>query len=327
MNKSPGHKTPLDLIARKLSGEATAEEERILDKWMREDESNREIFRQYSMLWDRTGKTEQLQQTNIDKEWRKFSDSVSKGKKAGRQVRMGYITRLAAAVLAGLILSFSGLLIYRTAAWNKVKAVAEVKELSLPDGSSVTLNAGSELKYQKRFGNTTRELQLEGEAFFDVEHNPDKPFSVMAQGVRVQVLGTSFNIEAAAGNNFVEVIVAEGRVGIFGEAGDELRAELLKGEKAVINPATGSLSVKTNEDPNFNSYKTRHIVFINSGLQQVISTLEKTYNTHIGIENPEVRDKRITVTFNNKDLSYVLRTIEATLDLELEIKDDEVIIR
>ncbi len=327
MKTSPEHRIPLDLIARKLSGEATAEEEKTLDKWIRDDQSNRELFNQYSRLWEQTGKTEQLQQTDIDKEWRRFSDAVSKGKKVGRLTRMGYVTRLAAAVVVGLILSFTGLLIYRTAAYKTVKAVAEVRELSLPDGSSVTLNTGSELRYPVSFGNASRELELKGEAFFDVEKNPEKPFSVKAGGIRVKVLGTSFNVEAAAGEKIVKVIVAEGKVGILGESGNELRGELVKGEKALINLVTGSLSINTNTDPNFNSYKTKHIVFENSGLEQVISTLEKTYHTNIRIENPEVAGNRITVTFNNKDLHYILRTIEATLDLEIEIKDNEVIIR
>lgn len=327
MKTSPENRIPIDLIARKLSGEATAEEEKILDNWIRDDQSNRELFNQYSRLWERTGKAEQLQQTDIDKEWRRFSDAVSKGKKVRTLSRMNNITRLAAAVVAGLILAFSGLLIYRTAAYKTVKTVAEVREVSLPDGSSVTLNSGSELRYPVSFGKSSRDLELQGEAFFDVEENPEKPFSVEAGGIRVKVLGTSFNVEAAAGQNIVTVIVANGKVGIFDESGNEMKGELLKGEKALINTATGSLSLNTNTDPNFNSYKTKHIVFKNSGLEQVISTLEKTYNTNIRVENPGVTENRITVTFNNKDLDYILRTIEATLDLEIEIKDDEVIIR
>jgi len=327
MKTSPGHTPPLELIGRKLSGEATAEEEKILAKWIREDQSNREIFNQYSRLWDRAGETEQVQQINIDEEWRKFSGSADKRQNTGRLRRMSYIARLAAAVFAGLVIAFSGLLIYKTAADEKVKAVAEVKEVRLPDGSSVTLNTESVLKYPKNFGKTSRELELKGEAFFDVAGNPLKPFIVKAGAIRVKVLGTSFNVEAVAEKNIVEVIVVKGKVGIYGKSGNELKAELVKGEKAVINPETGSVSVNANTNPNFNSYKTRRIVFKNSRLEKVISTLEKTYNTHIRIENPEIKDNRITVTFNNKDLDYVLRTIEATLDLEIEIKGDEVVIR
>lgn len=327
MKTSPGNKIPLELIARKLSGEATAEEEKILAEWIREDQSNKEIFDQYSRLWDRTGETEQMEQINIDEEWHKFSGAVGERRKTGRLRRMSFIARLAAAVFAGLIITFSGLLIYRTAAFTKVKAVAQVREVRLPDGSAVTINTGSVLKYPKSYGKTSRELELKGEAFFDVVGNPSKPFIVKAGAIRVKVLGTSFNVEEVTDKNIVEVIVAEGKVGVYGKSKNELMAELIKGEKAVINSATGSLSINASINPNFNSYKTKRIVFKNTGLKQVASTLEKTYNTHIRIENPEIRDKRITVTFNNKDLTYVLRTIESTLDLEIETKGNEVIIR
>ncbi|MDZ7738917.1 MAG: FecR domain-containing protein [Bacteroidales bacterium] len=327
MNNKPGHNIPVDLIARRLSGEASVKDLQALDNWLTENKVNRKIFDQYATLWEKTGDIKEIETIDLDKEWEKFSRSTATSKPAGRITGMPFVIRLAAAVFAGAIIALSGLLIHQNSQYEKLTAGAQVSEVILPDGSAVTMNAGSKIRYHKDFGDESRKLMLEGEAYFDVAKDSLKPFSVEAEDIIVKVLGTAFNVDATDSANRVTVIVAEGRVALYGKAGRELSAQLVKGEKAVVDTRTYIVDKDYNEDPNFDSYKTRNIVFNDTGLDQVAETLQKVYNVNIEIERSATFDKSITVTFNNKDLDYVLETIEATLDLNIEKTAKDIIIR
>lgn len=327
MESNNRHNIPLHLIARHLSGEATDEENHSLEQWIRENDTNRKIFGQYKDLWERSRNINKLEKIDIGREWARFSQSAGIDKPVRKINSLKLLTRLAAAIIAGLIVGYSGLLIYRNSQYEKVTAVDKAREVSLPDGSLVTLNAGSVIKYPKSFKGNTRIVKLDGEGFFDVVSNPIKPFSVEATEIIVKVLGTSFNIDVFGNKNIVTVIVDEGKVAIYDKSGADLSGVLLKGDKAVINSQTGTITKSKNDDPNFNSYKTGYIVFENTPLDQVANTLSKAYNVNINIERQEVYHSRITVTFTNKDLDYVLRTIEETLDLEIEKNNREIIIK
>lgn len=327
MNDATGHNIPLDLIARKLAGEASSGEKKKLESWINEKDEHRKIFEEYSRLWEKSRDIKRLERIDIDKEWERFSQHTSIERSARKRSNLKLLTRLAAAIFAGLILGYSGLLIYRSSTFEKIAASNQTREVSLPDGSLVTLNAGSEIKFPKKFKDASRKVELEGEGFFDVVSDPLKPFSVEAAGIIVKVLGTSFNIDAKGKKNTVTVIVAEGKVGIYGKDGDAMSAELAKGDKAVINSVTGRISTTKNDDPNFNAYKTGHIVFENTSFRQVMNTLQNVYNVNINVSDKEVYEKRITVTFSNKDLDYVLRTIQETLDLDIEKSGREIIIK
>ncbi|MEA1886507.1 MAG: FecR domain-containing protein [Bacteroidota bacterium] len=327
MKNATGHNIPLDLIAHKLSGEASSGEKKELESWISENEEHRKIFEEYSRLWEKSGDIKNIDKIDIDKEWEKFNQRTGIEKPARRIINLKLLTRLAAAIFAGLILGYSGLLIYRSLHFEKIAANDQAREISLPDGSLVTLNAGSEIKFPKNFKEDNRKVKLEGEGFFDVVNDPLKPFSVEAAGIIVKVLGTSFNIDAKGDESTVTVIVAEGKVGIYGKSGNALSGELVRGDKAVINPGTGRISKTRNDNPNFNTYKTGHIVFENSSFKEVLNTLQEVYNVNIHVKDSEVYDKRITVTFRNKDFDYVLRTIQETLDLDIEKSGREIIIR
>lgn len=327
MNKETGHNVPVELISKSLSGEASPEELQFLDKWLHEDTDNRKIFEQYIKLWEKTGDVKQIEAIDLDEEWEKFSRATAINKPVRKINGKKLAIRLVAAVFAGAILGYSGLFIYKSTLYEKITADAEVRNVVLPDRSSVTMNAGSQIRYHKHYGKEERNIKLKGEAYFDVVRDTLKPFSVEAGDITVKVLGTSFNVDAASNKNLVTVVVAEGKVALYGKSGSDLSAELVRGQKAVADTKTGTISKGLNENPNFDSYKTRRIVFNNTGLEQVAGTLCKVYNVNIEFESLQVYDKRITVTFDNKDLDYVLKTIEATLDLEIERTGSDIIIK
>jgi ferric-dicitrate binding protein FerR (iron transport regulator) len=115
--------------------------------------------------------------------------------------------------------------------------------INLPDGSRVVLNENSKLEYPPDFSNNTREVYLNGEAFFDIVHNPSKPFIVHTGSVSTKVLGTAFNISAYRSQQFVQVTVTRGKVEV--KAKDKLLGVLQKNEQIIFHIATEKYSKKT----------------------------------------------------------------------------------
>jgi ferric-dicitrate binding protein FerR (iron transport regulator) len=112
-----------------------------------------------------------------------------------------------------------------------VAHVGETKEVSLPDGSTVWLNEASKLTYNKSFGSQSRMATLEGEAFFEVARDEEKPFKVSSGGVTTKVLGTSFNIKNERKNNKVEIVVSSGKVAFYSTVNPKKDIILTKGGK------------------------------------------------------------------------------------------------
>ena len=124
---------------------------------------------------------------------------------------------------------------------EKATSAGQKTTFQFPDGSLVTLNAESHLSYPERFGRTTREVTLTGEAFFEVTENPSQPFIVSARGVNTQALGTSFNIRAYEGEPTIEVVLATGKVKVDFAKNQAQPAYLIPGEKIIADEHEQSL--------------------------------------------------------------------------------------
>jgi len=119
---------------------------------------------------------------------------------------------------------------------KQLDASLSIKEGKLPDGTSVTLNKGALLEYPSSFNKHKRNVKLNGEAWFEVRHDNEKPFIITSRNVRVEVLGTSFYVNTNASDNTMEVILNSGSVAIYFDDHMENRLFLSPGEKAEIIP-------------------------------------------------------------------------------------------
>jgi ferric-dicitrate binding protein FerR (iron transport regulator) len=115
--------------------------------------------------------------------------------------------------------------------------------INLPDGSTVILNQNSKLEYPPDFSSNTRDVYLNGEAFFDIKHNPSKPFIVHTGSISTKVLGTAFNIHAYRSQKFVEVTVTRGKVEV--KSNEKLLGVLQKNEQLIFNIASEVYAKKT----------------------------------------------------------------------------------
>lgn len=348
-----------DLI-KVITGECSPKEREQVEKWMAENPENRERLRKLRKTWEVAGNLELRQ--NEDGTWEKILQRISnpshltihrlgnadtvgearEDKAQDNDVRPGYTRspyskiwwgRIAAACL--LIISVLYLLYDnsgsdQTGAQGIQEIVAERGErmnITLNDGTSVVLNSASALRYPSHFNGDSREIELEGEAFFSVARNENKPFVVHTEGADIRVLGTKFNVNAYSYFDGIEVIVEDGEVAVKSDSlttqqkDKQNEVVLSRGEYTVVKEGgvpTAPVSVALD----------RHLGWINGDLifeatplDVVIKKLELYYNRDFKVTDSSLFDRRLTASFKKESLTKVLDVLSIAMDIKYEQRD------
>lgn len=315
----------IDLLVRFFADEVSpAEREQVLN-WKEASTENKKQFEELWIVWQTMDKTSMQNEINIEAEWNHLQSTIDqKSNHKTRSISLSGVLRIAAAIFIAFGLFYYGL---NLLSGNSVKTNStETREIILSDGSRVTLNAGSKLSYKRNFGKELRIVSLQGEAFFEVQKNPDRPFIVQLGDAEIKVLGTSFNVKAYKNENKIEVTVAEGLVSLYDKNMEQKKVLAAKGEKAVFNKQQKIIKKQINEDRNYISWKTRIIVFDNENLTNIASALENVYHKDIILQNSALNNCTVTTKFENKDLDTVLKVLKSTLDIHIEEKEGKIII-
>lgn len=314
------------LMAAYFSGEASPEEIRQLSSWLTENQENLDSFESFRNAWLLTGKDALSSKIDLDAEWEAISPKLSPdvpvvvapAKKPGKGMLISMLSSWkAAAALVILLVSATALFYLNTGPETiTLTATAGNLEHQLPDGTSITLLKGSEAEYPAQYSGDKREVKLEGEAYFIVKHDESKPFIVKGDKARIEVLGTSFNVNTRAGDEKVSVVLTSGKVSLYITGHESENIILHPGEKADINLANKAIAVGINPDPNYMAWKTGKIVFENSSLGEVVAVLSKVYQKEIRLAGDHLSSCSLTATFEKQPLNSVLNVIKATLELE-----------
>lgn len=315
------------LIAKSLAGESSTAEEEQLNIWLQEDAANQEVFEKSKKTLELTKQYNTADvdvPVDVDAEWKKFRSTVEGKTKTIEMVTspMSLWYKIAATFL---VLIVSGAILYFSLLRNDetIYQTAESAEVfTLPDNSTITLNKNSTLAYNKEFGATDRVVRLTGEAFFEVTPNKKKPFIITTEKAKVQVLGTSFNIDAVS-DEATEVTVATGVVSMS-SIDTNKSIELTAGNKGVLTHADETLIKSDNDDVNFIAWKTRTITFEGTNLSEVVSTLNHVYNIQLNLADGIGGGCKVNVTFNNQSFDAVLNVLESTLELVIERNENQV---
>lgn len=317
-----GKNTVFELITRYLSGEISPDEEQQLNAWLESGEENRKLFGEYKTIWEKMNRVGSVATINLDAEWNRL-ESRMKGKSRSMTF---YASRIAVAAMLVMALTFGTLYLSNNVGYRTLATTDFSEEIILPDGSTVTLNNYSSLKYPRKFKEDQRRISLEGEGFFEVNRDPARPFVIKTAEVDIRVLGTSFNVNAYNTNEEVEVIVKTGQVAVTRQ-GDVPKTIILKpGNKAVYNKKEDTLSLSKKIDRNYLAWKTKNFIFTDQTLSDVTAALNKVYGSEIVIPTDSLKEARITTTFNEQSLEAILNVLSATLDLEVIKNNGQILL-
>lgn len=179
----------------------------------------------------------------------------------------------------------------------------------LPDGSTVLLNEGSELTYDNQiFGNTTREVNLRGEAFFDVKSDSDRIFVVKSGDVKTTVLGTAFNIKSLPGNSEVQVTVARGKVSVGIESGTS--EMLLPDQQLTVNTVNNTYLKKDLKSSMATEWQKDFVIFDDIAVGIAAEKLHQKFGVKVSFKNELLKGCPVTASFlYNEDLDHILEVI------------------
>lgn len=200
-------------------------------------------------------------------------------------------------------------------------------KLILSDGTKVHLNAMSSLKFPTQFSGKTREVELVGEAYFEVYKDIEHPFVVNVSDTRVEVLGTSFNVKAYIEDEAVVTTLVEGIVQVQ-DQDDEFESVMLKpGEQAVVDEKTGVVDMQEVDVALFTSWRDGVFLFKNQRIEDIMIELSRWYDVKIFYKNPSVKEYRFGGHFNrSSEIGSILEMFELTRKVDVKINGNAIVI-
>ena len=206
---------------------------------------------------------------------------------------------------------------------RQVTRAGERKIITLTDGSTVILNNRSELRYASHFAANKREVYLKGEAFFNVKHDTKRPFIVHTNQLKVQVLGTSFNVRSYQNDHHTSVGVVTGKVGVNGNKTKRtymlLPGNVLSCDKR--DTVFQQLNLSTDE---ILGWQKGLMAFHQEALEEIVPELERWYDISVNINRKVLLKKRITASFSRKPLKEVLEILSKTAGFTYTIHKNQV---
>ena len=309
------------LLEKFYEGATSVEEERelqVLLKDTREEEFESELFHYFE--------NEQNVEAPLDLE-QKLEDKLWENDvRENKLVRFWKpMTGVAAAVLLVMLASLWILNQPSNEVWISYETVDTPGEVQLPDGTTIWLNASSEIKYRKEFvGN--RELELNGEGYFEVIRDTKSPFIVKSGGTQTQVLGTSFHIRNISEEDQVELNVYTGKVSFKSESYPNEELLVLPGEAAFYKLADKKCR-KVEPVSNALAWKTSSLSFEDTSLAHVIRDLERYYNVDIQVSTDKLLSCHFSGTFNSPELTSLLEVLSFSMELKIEqLSQNELLI-
>lgn len=337
-----------EVLARYLAGECSAEDQQKVERWIAESSANAQKFKQYKKIWEIAGSSSRSPSFDSPGEWKRLMRRKEKkgGKTAVEKPSLDRhvpshslhsvtqtLIRVAAVILiAGLAGLFAYQSFYQPSFEDNKSVLREINtnkgqraNLTLADGTKVMLNADSEIKIPTEFAADVRSVQLNGEAYFEVSKNEEKPFLIHINNSVVRVLGTSFSVRSYPGDGQVQVVVKEGRVSLGSEENKENEAILEGGEIGAFNLKSHEIKTRTINDIGlYLSWRKGYLKFKNKRMDRVAETLERRYDVNVYFADQEVKDLSLTAYLKSRSIRNVLEVISASLDIGYQLESDSV---
>lgn len=351
---------PWKLLARYFAGELMGEELQEMERWINTDAERKDQVEKLYILWK---ESEKLPYTlDVDRAWNSLSFNLERMDRKAEKLRKisqdnykviptlknysyktdriskpGLIARRVALLAATIaIIATAGYFSHFIHQSSLEISTADVSyrvletqngeraSYNLSDGSKVFLHAGSKLQVPENFNDDSRELTLEGEAYFEVSHNPEKPFIVQSEFSYTQVIGTKFLVHAWPDESRdVEVVVSEGKVLLgdsrYQKSQNKKEAYISKNQKGVLTAESDLVVTEENDIQWYMGWTEGRLIFNNREFQDVLPKLERWYDIDIQISDMDILKKKITAEIDySLPMTDVLQGMALSLDLKIE---------
>ena len=309
------------LLERYLAGEASARDAEIVRAWLAEDAAHAQLLADLRLIKHVANDTPPP--TSVDAAWMQAVKTLGLRRKPRVLRRLLMVALAAAAVLIAVI--GGGRVLRRAPQWKEyATAPAQRMVIRLQDGTQVTIAPKSRVRYTADFSRAHRDLYLDGEAYFQVAPDSQRPLRVHTSASITEDLGTAFVVRAYGDQNATEVVVIEGRVSLS-RAETTSPAVVLGLRDLGRLDASGPATVRRGVDVDrYLAWTKGVLAFDGTPLSEVMPALERWYNVEIRLSDSALAARRLTATFENEPIDLVLKRIALTLGLLVERGDGSV---
>lgn len=313
----------ISLLVKKFKGKLDDQDAAALNQWLAGNDQ-KQTAKQIERAWELSSHYKSTYEPDVEAGLARFKNKIKQEDKRAHtggvvDINRRRFTMAWAAAIAVLVLALGWW-------WKSTSnadalfvstSMGEQKEFELPDGSLVVLNEASTLDFSS-FNDKNRTVQFSGEAYFDIERDPENPFVIQTEGADVRVLGTSFNLRAYQAETFTEVEVESGQVELVEKEKSERL--LLNANDRGVCMDNGAMTSNKVDYLNAMSWRTQSLAFRNTPLQEVIPYLERHFKIKIDIEEP-LRQCPVTSDFKALSKDIVFLTIERIFNAQVEQSD------
>ncbi len=263
--------------------------------------------------------------------YRRLALGTNKNRVTPKMLKLSVQRFYAAAAVVLMLIAMSGIFWFTGVipGRNMVTITAQDgvrAEVFLPDGSRVWLKSGATIRYKKQFNERERELNLTGDAIFNVSYNADRPFQVVTKNATINVLGTRFIVKSSP-NKTWETTLLSGSVCILPSKGNNIEKVFLKpGQKATWNEASKNFSVNTVNSSDFSLGFANQLRFDNTPLATLAKTLEETFGVRIVVPQQLANQYRFTATFTDESIFEIFNLLKISAPIDFKVVDNTVIV-
>ncbi|MEN6617918.1 MAG: FecR domain-containing protein [Rikenellaceae bacterium] len=318
-----------ELIIKYISGLADDEEKKRVLDWIEQNDENKKLYSQLKNYWV----LERLK--SYDKGELSGSKHDNNNKK--RYFIFGFrnIYRIAA-VLAIAVSLFGAYLLFNDKK-EPVKQVMATFEyivnsgvkgiVNLPDGSKIWLNSSSSIKCPEKFDTEKREIELEGEGYFEVVPDKEWPMYVKtSKGYTVKVTGTTFNLSSYSNDNKLIVTLISGNISLLHEQ-NKKEIKLNPTEEIVISDTEKPILVKNANIEYNTAWKEGYLLFDNTPMSEVIKKMERWYGVSFIIKDTSILDYRFTANFKSESITQVLEILKLSSNIRFKIDNTRITLK
>lgn len=310
------------LIIKYLDNDLMSDEERrILKEWILKSKENENVFKNFALTWEASNIL--LQDKSCAKT--KFDELIKKQKQNRTRKLISWTTSSVAAVALFIITLQLFTPIHLLGDKELTFSSDETKkEVILPDGSHVWLNAHSSISYPKSF-EKSRNVKLTGEALFDVVNLGGENFTVETSKIKIEVIGTTFLINDRIDTDVAQTVLESGAVSVMvNNTGNTLN--LNPDELFVYNSIDGTSSVETVNASSYTGWIEDELTFTNILMNELIIQLEKRYNVDIVCNNQRILEIPVSLTVNEEPIDEILFLLSQIVPFNWYVNSENAII-
>jgi len=320
-----------ELILKYISGFASDDEKNHVLDWIDQNDENKKLYSQLKNYWvleglkslDDAKETTQTETTVVKKRWNYYAG-------------LRELYRIAAVLIIALSL-FGAYMLFDNREKEENKQIMATFEyivntgvkgiVNLPDGSKIWLNSSSSIKCPEKFNSDKREIELEGEGYFEVVSDKNWPMYVKtSKGYTVKVTGTSFNLSSYSNDNKLVVTLISGKISLLHK--DNKKEIIMNPAEEIVIPDMQRPTLVKNANIEYNTaWKEGYLLFDDSPMDEVIKKMERWYGVKFTINDASILNYRFTANFKSESITQVLEILRLSSNIRYKIDDTRITLK